>query len=97
MARHEGFTPTRLHDLSDNAHKPRPQIAELQWEPSVNAARIGVEVKDGRITLTGKVNWQYQRQSATDAVRAMLCSRQPIRATGRDAGAKPKLKRRPAR
>ena len=27
--------------------------AELRWEPSVNAAAIGVAVKDGIITLTG--------------------------------------------
>ncbi len=26
-------------------------IAELGWEPSVNAAQIGVEVKDGVVTL----------------------------------------------
>jgi osmotically-inducible protein OsmY len=29
--------------------------AELQWEPSVNAAAIGVAVKDGIVTLTGRV------------------------------------------
>ena len=27
--------------------------AELQWEPSINAAAIGVAVKDGIVTLTG--------------------------------------------
>jgi osmotically-inducible protein OsmY len=30
-------------------------IAELTWEPSVNAATIGVEVKDGIVTLAGHV------------------------------------------
>ncbi|MFZ6681102.1 BON domain-containing protein [Undibacterium sp. Tian12W] len=30
--------------------------AELQWEPSINAARIGVEVKDGIVTLAGHVD-----------------------------------------
>ena len=31
-------------------------IAELKWEPSVNAAQIGVEVKDGIVTLAGHVS-----------------------------------------
>jgi osmotically-inducible protein OsmY len=29
--------------------------AELQWEPSVDAATIGVAVKEGIVTLTGRV------------------------------------------
>ena len=29
--------------------------AELQWEPSVNAAEIGVAVKDGIVTLAGRI------------------------------------------
>lgn len=45
--------------------------AELEWEPSVHAARIGVEAKDGvvtlagRVSLSGDVDWQFQRQAAT--------------------------------
>jgi len=40
--------------------------AELEWEPSVHAARIGVEVKDGVLTLLGKVDsftdkWNAER------------------------------------
>ena len=31
-------------------------LAELKWEPSVNAAQIGIEVKDGIVTLAGHVN-----------------------------------------
>lgn len=30
-------------------------ISELEWEPSVNAAHIGVSVSDGVVTLTGHV------------------------------------------
>jgi len=30
-------------------------IAELQWEPAVDATQIGVEVKDGIVTLAGHV------------------------------------------
>lgn len=30
-------------------------MAELQWEPAVHATQIGVEVKDGIVTLAGEV------------------------------------------
>jgi osmotically-inducible protein OsmY len=41
-------------------------IAELNWEPTVNAAEIGVEVKDGTVTLAGHVDnypgkWNAER------------------------------------
>ncbi len=41
-------------------------ITELGWEPSVNSAHIGVEVKDGVVTLAGHVDsygekWQAER------------------------------------
>jgi osmotically-inducible protein OsmY len=49
-------------------------IAELKWEPSVHAARIGVEVKDGVVTLEGQVDsysekWNAER--ATQRVRGV--------------------------
>lgn len=31
-------------------------LAELKWEPSIHAAQIGVEVKDGVVTLAGEVS-----------------------------------------
>ncbi len=30
-------------------------LAELEWEPSLNASQIGVTAKDGVVTLTGSV------------------------------------------
>jgi osmotically-inducible protein OsmY len=41
-------------------------LAELKWEPSVNAAQIGVEVNDGIVTLAGHVGsfaekWDAER------------------------------------
>lgn len=42
-------------------------IEELSWEPSVDAARIGVEVKDGIVTLSGHVESYPQRWSAERA------------------------------
>jgi osmotically-inducible protein OsmY len=41
--------------------------AELQWEPSVNAASIGVAVKEGAVTLTGRVATLAQRYAAARA------------------------------
>ena len=41
-------------------------MAELKWEPAVHAAQIGVEVKDGVVTLAGEVGsfgekWNSER------------------------------------
>ena len=43
--------------------------AELKWEPSVNAAQIGVEVKDGIVTLAGHVNSYAEKYSAEHAAQ----------------------------
>ena len=41
--------------------------AELNWEPSVNAAEIGVAVKDGVVTLTGRVGSYWEKVAAENA------------------------------
>jgi osmotically-inducible protein OsmY len=52
-------TDTQLqHDVS----------AELKWEPSVHAARIGVEAKDGVVTLVGEVDSYSEKWKAERAV-----------------------------
>jgi osmotically-inducible protein OsmY len=43
-------------------------IAELRWEPSVDAAAIGVRVEDGVVTLDGKVATYPQKLAAEHAV-----------------------------
>jgi len=43
--------------------------ADLAWEPSVQAAHIGVEVKDGVVTLAGQVDNYSQKWSAERAVQ----------------------------
>ena len=40
---------------------------ELQWEPSINAAEIGVAVKEGIVTLTGRVPSLAQKSAAARA------------------------------
>ncbi len=51
--------------------------SELRWEPSINAEQIGVEVKDGVVTLAGQVDSYAEKWNAEKAaervsgVRAM--------------------------
>src|ERR1700689_4516405 len=42
-------------------------IAELSWEPSINAEDIGVEVKDGIVTLAGHVGTYAEKIGAERA------------------------------
>jgi len=42
-------------------------IAELKWDPRVNAPEIGVAVKDGVVTLTGWVDSYSKRWAGEDA------------------------------
>jgi len=42
---------------------------ELQWEPSVNAAEIGVAVKDGVVTLAGYVDSYAEKWAADRAAK----------------------------
>lgn len=44
-------------------------IAELKWEPSVNSAQIGVEVKDGIVTLAGHVDSYAEKWDAERAAQ----------------------------
>lgn len=52
----------------------RDVMAELAWEPSVNAAQIGVAVKGGVVTLTGHVphySEKYAAERAAGRVRGV--------------------------
>jgi osmotically-inducible protein OsmY len=44
-------------------------MAELNWEPSVNAAHIGVEVSDGVVTLAGHVSSYAEKLGAENAAQ----------------------------
>jgi hypothetical protein len=44
-------------------------MAELKWEPSVHAAQIGVEVKNGVVTLTGEVSSFVEKWNAERAAQ----------------------------
>lgn len=42
---------------------------ELAWDPAINAAGIGVMVKEGVVTLTGHLNSFAEKHAAERAVR----------------------------
>ena len=44
-------------------------MAELKWEPKVNAAHIGVEVKNGVVTLSGHVDSFAEKWNAEEAAK----------------------------
>jgi len=44
-------------------------MAELQWEPAVHATQIGVEVKDGFVTLAGQVSSYAEKLVAEHAAQ----------------------------
>jgi len=44
-------------------------LDELKWEPSVNAAQIGVSAKDGVVTLTGYVSSFAEKYAAEKAAK----------------------------
>jgi osmotically-inducible protein OsmY len=44
-------------------------LAELAWDPAINADNIGVIVKDGVVTLTGHIGTYTEKMAAEKAVR----------------------------
>lgn len=44
-------------------------LAELQWQPSIHAAEIGVEVRDGVVTLSGEVGSFVEKWDAERAAQ----------------------------
>ena len=44
-------------------------MAELKWDPSINAAQIGVEVKNGVVTLSGHVDRYTEKWAAEHAAQ----------------------------
>jgi len=48
-------------------------IAELKWEPSISATEIGVAVKDGIVTLSGRVGSYAEKHHAEHAAQRVYC------------------------
>jgi osmotically-inducible protein OsmY len=76
-ARHVRFVRAVANDIDvvvgDVAHRTDPDIAEaaanaLEWDSAVPDGTVKVTVRHGWITLTGTVNWQYQKATAERVV-----------------------------
>src|SRR5579859_1956877 len=55
--------------MSDDKHLKQAVLDELKWEPSVNAAHIGVTANAGVVTLMGHVESYSEKSAAVKAVR----------------------------
>jgi osmotically-inducible protein OsmY len=53
--------------MMDDKHLKQAVLDELKWEPSVNAAHIGVIAKDGIVTLMGAVDSFAEKHGAETA------------------------------
>ncbi len=53
--------------MSDDKHLKQSVLDELKWEPSINAAHIGVTASDGIITLMGSVESYAEKHCAETA------------------------------
>src|ERR1022692_4491585 len=72
----------------DDTELRRRVLAELDWEPTVDASTIGVAAKDGVVTLTGSVTIYAQKKNAeraTKRVSELLVSRQWMQIAGSPA------------
>jgi osmotically-inducible protein OsmY len=55
--------------MSNDSQLQQAVLAELNWEPSVTAANIGVTAKSGVVTLTGHVGSYVEKYAAETAAR----------------------------
>ena len=55
--------------MSDDKRLKQAVLDELLWEPSVNAAHIGVAAKNGVVTLMGHVESFFEKSAAETATR----------------------------
>lgn len=55
--------------MKTDAQLQQDVIAELQWEPAVHGAQIGVEVSDGVVTLAGEVSSYPEKWNAEQAAQ----------------------------
>lgn len=57
--------------MSTNVRLRNRVIQELEWEPSIDATHIGVDVADGIVTLTGTVPSHAAKRAAENAVKRL--------------------------
>ena len=59
--------------MSDDKNLQQAVLDQLNWEPSVNAADIGVTAKSGVVTLMGHVESYPEKAAAERAARRVKC------------------------
>lgn len=55
--------------MKTNVHLQRDVLDELEWDPSVDAAQVGITAKDGIVTLTGHVAVYAEKHFAEEAAK----------------------------
>ena len=58
--------------MRKDAEIARSASFALEWNASVPNNAVRISVQDGWVTLTGEVNWAYQRWAAVAAVRDLI-------------------------
>jgi len=58
--------------MKNNAELQKDVQAAIQWEPLLNAAEIGVTVKDGVVSLTGTVDSYSKKTEAENAAKGVV-------------------------
>jgi len=53
----------------DDSEVRRKVLAELDWDPSIDASAVGVAVKDGVVTLTGSIASYWQKKEVERVVK----------------------------
>ena len=68
-----GASPTTWRFIStgelSDTDIAKAAVDALNWDITVPSDRIKVKVDKGWVTLTGEVNWDFQRRAAERAVR----------------------------
>ncbi|MDO8775814.1 MAG: BON domain-containing protein [Burkholderiaceae bacterium] len=57
--------------MKTDAQLKRDVLAELEWDPSINATRVGVAVNDGVVLLTGHLDTFGEKQAVENAVQGV--------------------------
>lgn len=60
-----------VHLKRDDEEVAAAALSRLAWESSFTEDAVKVKVEKGFVTLTGNVDWRFQRDSAADAIRTL--------------------------
>lgn len=64
-----GFDNGMEKGMKDDTQLRQSVLEELEWEPTIDATGVGVQVSDGVVTLTGHLASFAEKSAAEDAVR----------------------------